>query len=127
MTLQEKIQNRLHIKDLDKKEKQALRVVVGELQRQRNKELSDQEVVQILRKLVNSEKEMGQRQDQEYIQVLERFLPQEASDQEIVQWIQDNVDFGNYSNKMQAMREIMAHFGPRADGNRIKAILHREF
>jgi hypothetical protein len=117
----------LHSKALDKKEKNALRVVVGEMQRQKNKELSDQEVTQILRKLINSEKEMGQRQDQEYIQVLESFLPQEATDLEIVQWIQENVDFNRYSNKMQAMREIMSHFGSRADGNRIKKILNEEF
>ncbi|MFP4392652.1 MAG: GatB/YqeY domain-containing protein [Desulfohalobiaceae bacterium] len=127
MTLQEKIQNRLHIKDLDKKEKQALRVVVGELQRQRNKELSDQEVVQILRKLINSEKEMGQRQDQDYIQLLEAFMPQEASQEEIAQWIRENVDFSKYSNKIQAMREIMAHFGARADGNTVKTVLNQEF
>ncbi|MFO8032048.1 MAG: GatB/YqeY domain-containing protein [Desulfohalobiaceae bacterium] len=127
MTLQVRIQERLHVKGLDKKEKDALRVVVGELQRQKSKELSDQEVTQVLRKLINSEKEMGQRQDQDYIQVLESFLPQEATDQEIVQWIQENVDFSGYSNKMQAMREILSHFGSRADGNRIKKILNEEF
>lgn len=127
MNLQKRIQDRFHTKGLDKKEKDALRVVVGEIQRQRSKDLSDQEVVQILRKLINSEKEMGQRQDQDYIQLLEAFMPQEASQEEIAQWIRENVDFSKYSNKMQAMREIMAHFGARADGNTVKAVLNQEF
>ncbi|MFW6216928.1 MAG: GatB/YqeY domain-containing protein, partial [Desulfohalobiaceae bacterium] len=78
-------------------------------------------------KLINSEKEMGQRQDQDYIQLLEAFMPQEASQEEIAQWIRENVDFSKYSNKIQAMREIMAHFGARADGNTVKTVLNQEF
>jgi hypothetical protein len=39
------------------------------------------------------------------------------------QWIADNIDFSAYKNKMQAMKDIMGHFGSAADGSRVKEIL----
>ena len=123
MGLQEKISEDARKKDISRKQRDALRVVLGELQRQEKKELSDSEVVQIIKKLVGYEKEMGENKDQEYIDCLEYYLPREATDQEIRDWIKNNIDFGQYKNKMQSMRDILAHFGPSADGNRVKQIL----
>ena len=48
-----------------------------------------------------------------------------ASEDEIRQWIEDNIDFSDYKNKMQAMGTIMAHFGSTADGNTVKQVLQQ--
>jgi hypothetical protein len=127
MSLQETIQNRLHTKGIPQKEKDTLRIVVGEMQRQKNKVLNDQEVVKILKKLAASERELGDRQDAEYLQILESYLPQMAPPEEIEDWIRSHIDFGQYKNKMQAMRDILDHFGPRTDGNTVKSILMERF
>ena len=127
MNLQQTIQDRLHSKGINKNEKDTLRIVVGEMQRQQTKSLDDQEVVKILKKLAASERELGERQDKEYLQIIESYLPQAATKEEIEDWIRSNIDFGQYKNKMQAMREILNHFGPRTDGNTVKSILTERF
>ncbi|HMA84222.1 MAG TPA: GatB/YqeY domain-containing protein, partial [Desulfosalsimonadaceae bacterium] len=91
---------------------------------------SDEEVIKIVRKLIKSEQELLEQSgqsasDSRYLQILAFYLPQMASDEEIRHWIADNIDFSKYKNKMQAMRDIMAHFGASADGNQVKQILQR--
>ncbi|MFW6054697.1 MAG: hypothetical protein ACOC9D_02240 [Thermodesulfobacteriota bacterium] len=127
MSLQQEIIDNFRKKEISKKEKETLRILVGELQRQKTKDVSDPEVVKIVKKLAASEKEMGQRKDQEYIEILESFLPEEAGEEEISEWIRQNIDFSRYKNKMQAMKDILAHFGPAADGNQVKDILMNKF
>lgn len=127
MRLQKRILQDLHSRDIDTKRREALRIVVGELQRERDKELSDEQVVKVLKKLAGYERELGERSDRDYLEVLESYLPQQASEEEIVSWIEGNIDFSRYKTPMQAMRDILAHFGPRADGNRVKDILNRRF
>ena len=46
-----------------------------------------------------------------------------ASEDEIVTWVNDNIDLSQFKSKMQAMGPIMKHFGARADGNVVKNIL----
>ena len=46
-----------------------------------------------------------------------------ASETEIAEWIRANIDFGAYRNKMQAMGDIMRHFGNKADGHTVKSVL----
>ena len=46
-----------------------------------------------------------------------------ASEDEIVAWVNDNIDFSQFKSKMQAMGPIMKHFGARADGNVVRSIL----
>jgi uncharacterized protein len=113
-------------RDIDKKN--ALRVVLGEFNRGDAKSVSDDDAVKILRKLIKSEQETLELQkktasDSAYLKIASAYLPDMAGDEEIRQWIAANIDFSAYKNKMQAMRDIMAHFGPRADGARVKAIL----
>jgi hypothetical protein len=127
MRLQEQLSADLKRRDLSRKHKDALRIVIGELQRQKTKEISDAEATKIIRKLVDYEKELKERRDQEYIDILESYLPQAATEEEIVEWIRQNIDFSAYKNKMQAMKDIMAHFASRADGNTVKDILSRHF
>ncbi|MEE4166894.1 MAG: GatB/YqeY domain-containing protein, partial [Desulfocapsaceae bacterium] len=59
----------------------------------------------------------------DFIEVLEGYLPKQAGEAEIKKWIEENIDFSQFKNKMQAMKPIMAHFGSSADGNLVKNLL----
>jgi len=128
MTLQEKIRQDLKTSMKAKTEAKtsALRVLLGEFGRQGKKELSDPEVIAIIRKLIKSEQELlaqTKESGSDFLSVLEGYLPKEPSEAEIRQWITANIDFSSFNNKMQAMRPIMAHFAGTVDGNMVKTIL----
>ena len=129
MTLQERLKNELiaAMKARDNVKKETLRVVMGEMARLDKKRFTDDDVVAILKKLIKSEKELlaqtGGGETGPFIQIIETFLPEMATADEIRAWIGDQIDFSAYKNKMQAMGPIMAHFGARADGNLVKQVL----
>lgn len=129
MKLQEQIRADLKtaMKIQDTAKKEALRVVIGELGRLPAKDVPDKDVLQVVKKLIKSEKEVLNRQGlsgpSDYLKVLEAYLPVMASEGEIAEWIHANIDFAGYKNKMQAMGEIMRHFGSKADGNTVKKVL----
>ena len=131
MNLQQQIKKDLSaaIKARDEHKKNTLRVVLGEFGRLDKKELSDDEVVKILKKLIKSEKEVleqkGETADSAFIGIIENYLPKMASEAEISSWVRENVDFSQFKNKMQAMGVIMRHFGATADGNVVKEILQK--
>lgn len=78
---------------------------------------------QEVKKLVSSTIEAcGQELTNAKIQIAESYLPQAASKEEIVEWINQNIDFSKYKNKMQAMGPIMRQFKSN-DGNFVKEIL----
>ncbi len=129
MGLQEQIKKDLMaaMKARDEDKKSTLRVVMGEFARMDKKELSDDEVIKVLKKLVKSEKEVletkGEAGDSPFIGVIENYLPKMVSDEEIRDWIGQNVDFSQFKNKMQAMGQVMKHFGSTADGARVRKIM----
>jgi uncharacterized protein len=128
MTLQAQLKKDLvaAMKAKDEARKNAIRVIMGEFGRAETKDLSDDEVIRILKKLVKNEREVLEQSgkaDSEYIRIIEGYLPKMASEAEITDWIRDNIDFSTYKNRMQAMRPIMAHFGGTADGETVKRIL----
>jgi len=129
MTIQKQIKQDLSgaIKAKDHQKKDTLRVIMGEFGRLDKKELSDDEAIKIMIKLMKSEKELlekkGDETDSEFIRIIENYLPKRASEEEIIRWVEQNVDFSEFKNKMQAMSIIMKHFGASADGNEVKKIL----
>lgn len=128
MRLQEKISAELKaaMKNKDRVRTDAVRVLIGEFQRQPEKELSDQQVAAIIRKLIKSEKELlaaSGSEDSGFIEVLQGYLPRQAGEEDIKAWIAEHIDFSRFNNRMQAMKPIMAHFGGNADGNTVKKIL----
>lgn len=129
MTMQVQIKKDLMqaMKAKDDEKKNTLRIVMGEFAREEAKELTDDTVIKIIKKLVKSERETiahsGQSGESRYIEILESYLPKMAADDDIRQWITENIDFSTYKNKMQAMKDIMGHFGLAADGSRVKDIL----
>ncbi len=131
MGLQQQLQDDLvaAIKARDAQKKEAIRIIMGEFGRQDTKELSDDQVIAILKKLIKSERELlaakGEGDSSPYIALLEGYLPRQASEQEIFDWIEANIDFSAFGHCMQAMKPTMAHFGASADGNTVKKVLQR--
>lgn len=128
MGLQQSITAELQasIKNRDAARTGAVRILIGEFQRQPEKELSDDQVIGIIKKLIKSERELLAASGQEtsdFIDVMEGYLPKQTSEDEITEWIQENIDFSKFKNRMQAMKPIMAHFGSSADGNMVKRIV----
>ena len=129
MTIQQLIKTDLMaaMKAKDENKKSTLRVIMGEFARADAKTLSDDEVIKVLKKLIKSEKETlaqkGSGEASTFIQIIETYLPQMASEDEIVAWVNGHMDFSQFKSKMQAMGPIMKHFGARADGNVVKKIL----
>jgi uncharacterized protein len=131
MTLQERLKVDLAaaMKAKDEEKKSILRVILGEMSRQSQKRVDDAETIKIIKKLVKSEKEVlaqrGAGETDRFIEVAESYLPQQAGEAEIRAWIDVNIDFSAYKNKMQAMGPIMKHFGDSADGETVKRILQQ--
>lgn len=131
MGLQDQIKKDLAaaMKAKDEEKKSVLRVIMGEFGRQAQKALSDDDVIQIIKKMIKSEKEVlaqkGEGESDRFIEVAESYLPKMATEDEILAWIKANIDFAEFKNKMQAMKPIMAHFGAGADGNLVKKALQQ--
>jgi len=128
MALQTMIKDHLKtaMKAKDSDRTWALRVLIGEFGRQLEKELGDDQVVAIIKKLIKSEKELLAAQGKEsspFLTIMEGYLPQAVSEEEVRAWIAANIDFSTFANRMQAMKPIMAHFGSAADGNLVKKVL----
>lgn len=128
MSMQEKIKADLKESMLarDEARMSALRVLIGEFQRQGAKVLSDQEVLAIIRKLIKSETETMARsgaKESAYLDVLDGYMPKAPSEAEIRSWVESNINFADFPNKMQAMKPIMANYNGLADGNMVRRIL----
>jgi len=131
MTIQQQIKKDLMgaMKARDEDKKSTLRVIMGEFARADSKEISDDEVIKVLKKLIKSEKETlsrkGSDEDTAFVRIIETYLPQMASEEEIIAWVNGNIDLSQFKSKMQAMGPIMKHFGTRADGNAVRGILQK--
>lgn len=91
-------------------------------------EITNDDVLNIIRALTKSEKttiELKKESTSDYLQTLETYMPQLASDEEITGWIKENIKLADYKSPMQAMGTIMKHFGKKADGNTVKSILQK--
>lgn len=112
----------------DAAQRNVLKVIVGEFQRQAKPISSDDDVIKILKKFRNNELETLKLQNKTsslFLTIIESYLPAEATEEEIQTWVAANIDFGKYKNKMQAMGDILKHFAGRADGKLVKDILMR--
>ena len=95
-----------------------------------NVELTDNEVISIIKKYIKSIEETIKltnktTEDQLFeIEVLNTYLPKMASEEEIITWIKSNLEVPENPNaRMKLMKDIMKHFGSSVDGNTVKSIL----
>lgn len=128
MSLQEKVKAdlKLSMKAKNETRTSALRVLLGEFQRQPRKELGDADVLSIIRKLIKSENELLEKKGEagsDFLNIMQEYMPRQADDEQVRTWIRDNIDFSQYKNKMMAMKQIMSHFAGTVDGNTVKKIL----
>jgi len=89
-------------------------------------EITDDDLLGIIRSLVKSEKTVLELQNKEsspYLELLGSYLPKMASREDVENWIKENIDFSQFKGPMQAMGTIMKHFGKMADGNMVKSLL----
>ena len=92
----------------------------------KSEEITDDDIIGIVRKLVKDEKtvlELKQEEASDYLEILESYLPRMATREEITAWIEKNIDFTQLKNPMQAIGPTMKHFGKLADGQFVKEIL----
>ena len=76
-----------------------------------------------LKKLVGTKmQELGDKLTSPEIQIAQKYLPKQASEEDVAAWIKENINFSEFKNKMQAMGPIMKQL-KGADGNFIKSIL----
>ena len=55
--------------------------------------------------------------------ILQELEVEYSGREEIKAWINENIDFAEHKNPMQAIGTIMKHFGKMADGNIVKSVL----
>lgn len=128
MSLQQTVRDDLKVamKARNSAKTDAIRILIGEFGRQMEKELSDDKVIAIIKKLIKSEKELLAAKGEEsssFLEEMQAYLPQQATEDEVRAWITANINFGDFANKMQAMKPIMTHFGSRVEGNMVKSVL----
>ena len=130
MTMQESlsVELRVAMKARDVERTGAIRILIGEFARQPEKILTDEQVIAIIKKLIKSERELlaaQKQQESPFLTIMESYLPKQVSEAEIHAWVEQNIDFSTFGNKMQVMRPIMQHFGSSTDGNTVKKVLEQ--
>jgi len=115
----------------DTESKNAIKMVLGEIPRLNKKageKATDSEITDIINKLIKSESMVLEysgidSSDSAYIKILKKYLPEMMTEEEISKWIDNNIDLTSVSNKMSAMKPIMAQLKGLADGSLVKKVL----
>ncbi len=92
----------------------------------KTEEITDDDILGIIQGLIKAEHVLlaaKKETSSEYLSMLEAYRPAQASAAEILAWVGANIDFSRYKNRMQAMGEVMKHFGKAADGKLVNQIL----
>lgn len=107
----------------NKERKSALRVVLGELARSNKKEITDEEVIKVLRKFQKDEKFIiGKGKTTVFLKTIEAYLPKQMSKDEIREYLL-TLDLSNFKYKIQAMGFIMVCLKGKANGNDVREVL----
>ena len=111
-------------KDIVKRDN--LRSVIAQFERQNKKDFSDDEVFRVIKSMVKLEKEKMEaigETESDFLNFLDDFLPEQVTEEDVKQWIIENIDFDQFKNKMQAMGVVMKHFGNAADGKMVREVI----
>lgn len=88
----------------------------------KEKDVAEKTAPEVKKLVSDTIREVGDELIVRTVMLAEIYLPEQASEEDIIAWIGQNLDLASYKNKMQAMGPIMKHF-TGADGNFIKGIL----
>ena len=89
-------------------------------------EITDDDILGIIRKFVKAEQTVLAHQKaatSDYLELLNAYLPRMADEDEIRDWIKKNLDLDAYKSPLQATGTVMKHFGKKADGKKVQAVL----
>lgn len=76
-----------------------------------------------VKKIVSDKiQELGDKLTSYLIEIAQGYLPKQASEEDIISYIKENIDLSKFKNKMQAMGPLMKQFSG-TDGNFMKSIL----
>jgi len=92
-----------------------------------DKHITESDIVGItpygIKKLVAKKiQDLGDNLTSSQIEIAQKYLPKGPTEEELVTWITDNIDFSKFKNNIQAMGPIMKQF-KGCDGNFIKNVL----
>jgi uncharacterized protein YqeY len=119
------------MKEKDVVMKDTLRMILGEIPRlnlKANEHPTDIQMLSIIEKLMKSEIELLTAKGEdpstsEYVNILDGLLPEKVSEEDVIKFIKDNIDFGALKNKMQAVGMVTKHFGKAVDGQVVSKII----
>ena len=102
-----------------------LKFVKSELQRI-GKVVSDEDAIKVIRKFIKNESSLPEPHTAS-IKFFEQFVPAAGmSDEDIIAWIHQNIDFSTVPNKMAAMGPIMVGLKDKGvSGAVVKSILEK--
>jgi uncharacterized protein YqeY len=130
MKLQEKINADLRTAMLQKNEKvkSLLRVVIGEMNRE-GKELTDDRILSIIKKMIENLKQVNNETSVGEIQILDQYLPKQLSEKEIVAAINSIITTNSYTLKDMGkiMNEMKEKFPNQYDGKLASSIVKNLF
>ena len=119
------------------KERNALKVgilkyIISEFQRRPNlkEDISDDDALAIIKKYIKTTEESGKligfltEEQKGEIEILTKYIPEQASVEEIREWILNNITLDeNPQKRVKSMGVVMKQFKGRADGNVVREIL----
>ena len=114
------------MKNKDHVKRDWIRSVIAEFERQTKKSFTDDEIIKVIKSMTKLEKERMEvvnETESPYLDYLNTFMPEQVSNGDIVEWIEGNIDFSQYKNRMQAMGVVMKHFGSTVDGKVVRDII----
>lgn len=127
MSVYEKVRLDLRRSMFERKDdlKYATRMILGEVGRMDLKAgefPSDEQMISLIKKMIKSEKEcieMG-KGDQDYIDILSRYVPKNLSESDVLEWVKNNENIvANLKNKNQVIGLLKKEFGDIIDGKMI--------
>lgn len=128
MTLQEQIKFDLKesmTTNITKRE--LLKVVVGEMSRELNKDLTDEQVLKILKRMIEGAVECNNTSE---IEVLSTYMPEKVTEQEVLDFV-DRQEYLQRSYTMKDMGKMIAEskefFGKKYDGKIVSDCIKKMF
>ncbi len=113
----------------DKEKASILKTILGEVQRDPEKDYSDRKVVKVIQKYLKDLEEnlklkaISKEAYEKEKEILSPYLPRLVSEEEIKAFLA-KLDFSRFKSKMQAVGEVIRHFGAeRVDGKKVQEIV----
>ena len=88
--------------------------------------LTDTQAIRVIKRIIDAETkliEMKGYTDTGLVHTLSQYLPKLVSEDEVKQWVADNVDFTTLKNKMQAVGMVKQAFGDNVDAKVVSKLI----